>query len=573
MIYHPSPEDHPNPELSSVQAMPIGIDDRLDPIPKDKTRLLYGPELRLYFVNEQRRETIYGEDIIAGRDKTSCQLYLSSPTVARRHARFVLQDSTWYLTDTGSINGVLLNGCRLKVGKAYYLSYDDEIRLGDEKLIFYPHQYLIPPSPPLPVAPPSPPNPTPPPEPEPFLHPYTLYIPELSVCRLSGLILCYRNNTGVRTLFDNSDPLILHDTAGKTLTVHYGDVTSSGISVFLDQETCPRCHAVFSHEPNAWMLMDCGSLKGTRVNGGKLKAFTRYRLAKGDTIQFGNHIQYTFGNLILADQYQVIHELSSSPIAKTYLVNHLKLNKTFIAKVLDKATPSYMPLHGEAFRSYANLTRPLCHPMLQRTVNLIEDWRFIIDVKEFVQGQTLLQILETEGSLSVDSVVDICIQMCDVLSYLHGMTPPRIYRDIKPANIVRQSDGRLKLIDLELMVCCEPGQAQNALPIGSPGYAPPEQFQVPATLTPATDIYSLGVMLHQLLTGHEPTRPVHELTPIRQLNPAFPENLERIIQKCTQLDPQKRYQSCEDLLQDLNKVIHPDTSPKNKHPLHRFFHR
>ena len=130
---------------------------------------------------------------------------------------------------------------------------------------------------------------------------------------------------------------------------------------------------------------------------------------------------------------------------------------------------------------------------------------------DFIDGETLEERLERLGDekLPYDQVLSIAIQLCSVLDYLHTHQPPIIYRDLKPANIMLASDNHVKLIDFGIARHFKPGQAKDTNPLGSSGYAAPEQYGRSQT-TARADIYALGATLHRLLSGHDPaTSPFH----------------------------------------------------------------
>src|SRR5438876_3995810 len=104
----------------------------------------------------------------------------------------------------------------------------------------------------------------------------------------------------------------------------------------------------------------------------------------------------------------------------------------------------------------------------------------------------------------MEEALDAGMQLCSVLGYLHACQPPIIFRDLKPANIMRTAESNLYLIDFGIARHFKPGQARDTVAFGSPGYAAPEQYGQAQT-TPRSDIYSLGAILHQLLSGNDPS--------------------------------------------------------------------
>jgi serine/threonine protein kinase len=146
-----------------------------------------------------------------------------------------------------------------------------------------------------------------------------------------------------------------------------------------------------------------------------------------------------------------------------------------------------------------------------------ECWYVVMD---FIDGISLEKHLDQLGStrFPLTEVIDIGMVLCNILELLHSQQPPIIYRDLKPANILLTPDGHLFLVDFGIARRFKPGKAKDTIPFGSPGYAAPEQYGTAQTTTRA-DIYSLGVVLHQLLSGDDPTQHPFTFTPLSQQRP------------------------------------------------------
>ena len=165
-------------------------------------------------------------------------------------------------------------------------------------------------------------------------------------------------------------------------------------------------------------------------------------------------------------------------------------------------------------------------------------------IMEYIQGNTLDRVLRESGPVDQFTVLQWALQLCDVLGYLHKQTPPYIYRDMKPANIVLKPCGNIMLLALGLPL--------DYIVLGNdmcvlmpPGYTSPEGFC--GKIDQRSDIYSLGVTFHHLLTGIAPYEPPYETRPIREINPNLSIRWEKIILRCTESDPEKRFQSCDEL--------------------------
>src|SRR5712692_10716062 len=187
----------------------------------------------------------------------------------------------------------------------------------------------------------------------------------------------------------------------------------------------------------------------------------------------------------------------------------------------------------DAFHREVSVLSNLKHPHLPRIYDHFTDpehWYIVVD---FLAGETLERYLDDAtarapspgmGYLPFDEVLDIALQLCSVLDYLHTRHPPVIFRDLKPANIMRTPRGQLYLIDFGIARYFKPGQAKDTVALGSLGYAAPEQYGKAQT-TPRADIYSLGAVLHQLLTTRDPSEAPFRFTPLRPKSHADPGSL------------------------------------------------
>jgi serine/threonine protein kinase len=187
-------------------------------------------------------------------------------------------------------------------------------------------------------------------------------------------------------------------------------------------------------------------------------------------------------------------------------------------------------------------------------------------VMEFVQGQTLDQVIESSPRqrLKISQTLDIFDQLCEVLEYLHGQTPPVIFRDLKPDNVMLTPAGRIKLIDFGIARFFKPGQGRDTVNLGTPGYAAPEQYGSRGQTDARADVYGLGVLLHQMLTGYDPTITPFRLPPIDALNPAVPDDVSQAIQKAIQHDAELRFSSVRSFhraVMDKMTVLTPSARP------------
>ena len=218
-------------------------------------------------------------------------------------------------------------------------------------------------------------------------------------------------------------------------------------------------------------------------------------------------------------------------------------------------SPQELEVATEQFKIEANMLARLQHPSLPRIYeHFLEGHRWYL-VMDFIDGETLDERLRrTPGrKLPPPEVVEIGIQLCKVLDYLHRLQPPVIFRDLKPSNVMLTRDGHLYLIDFGIARIFKPGQAKDTKAYGSIGYSAPEQFDREQT-TGQADIYSMGITLHEMLSGSIPARTPFNM-PLLQFSgqPAL-ERLAALVTQMMALDKNKRPASTEKVRQELESI-------------------
>jgi eukaryotic-like serine/threonine-protein kinase len=209
----------------------------------------------------------------------------------------------------------------------------------------------------------------------------------------------------------------------------------------------------------------------------------------------------------------------------------------------------------DAFNREVLLLSGLTHPNLPQLYDHFADTTHWYLVSDFIAGETLERYLNKTRHryLPLEEVLGIGIQLCTVLDYLHTREPPIIFRDLKPANIIRTSNGHLYLIDFGIARRFKPGQARDTIALGSPGYAAPEQYGKAQT-TPRADIYSLGATLHHLLTGNDPTQKPFCFAPVHLQNQSTPDRLQSLLVQMVEMDVNKRPVSIATVKQELEQI-------------------
>ena len=259
---------------------------------------------------------------------------------------------------------------------------------------------------------------------------------------------------------------------------------------------------------------------------------------------------------IIDGKYKLLKLIGQGGTFKVFLAMDVRLNKIWAVKILrdDYQNADYetQGMLRKIALHEATLLQNLNHPAIPNIVDIIDVPGFFATVQEYVEGETLNEIVKTCGAQPVDLVMDWAKQLCDVLAYLHALNPPHIHRDIKPNNLILTPNGRIKIIDFGIMRTYKPAQKNDTCSLGTKGYAAPEQYGGRGQSDARTDIYGVGMTLYCLLTGLDPKEENFVVRPLCQVNPALPKGIEYIIDKCIQRNPEDRYQNCTDLLNDLN---------------------
>ena len=273
-------------------------------------------------------------------------------------------------------------------------------------------------------------------------------------------------------------------------------------------------------------------------------------------------------------KYKILSEIGHGGMSVVYMAINEKANKTWAVKEVRKDGKMDFNTVRQGLMAEIETLKKLKHPNLPSIIDVIEDDDSFIIVMDYIEGRSLDKIIEENGAQPEAYVVEWAKQLCDVFGYLHSRTPPIIYRDMKPANVMLKPDGNIMVIDF--------GTAKNyeidlgeTTGIGTIGYAAPEQYigSGLGRTDARTDIYCLGITMYHLLTNIDPCKNLISDKSIRAVNPALSHGLDAIIQRCTQYQPADRYQSCAELMYDLEnyEILEPLYKKKQKRKLGVFF--
>ncbi len=250
-------------------------------------------------------------------------------------------------------------------------------------------------------------------------------------------------------------------------------------------------------------------------------------------------------------KYKILNKIGQGGMSVVYLAMNERANRQWAIKEIRKDASGDRGVIRQGLIAETDILKRLRNPHLPVIADIIDCEDSVLVVMDYIEGWTLEREFEENGPQSQETVIDWALQMCDVLGYLHSCNPPVIYRDVKPSNIMKRPDGSLVLIDFGTAREFKGGRTGDTTCLGTVGYAAPEQYGGRGETDARTDIYSLGVTLYYLLTGHNPGEPPYRIFPIRYFDPSFSAGLEKIIIKCTAKDPGDRYQSCAELMYDL----------------------
>lgn len=263
-------------------------------------------------------------------------------------------------------------------------------------------------------------------------------------------------------------------------------------------------------------------------------------------------------------KYKILNKVGQGGMSVVYLAMNEKANKQWAVKEVRKDGIKDFEVVKQGLVAETDILKRLNHPNLPSIIDVIDNEDSFIIIMDYIQGNSLNRALDEFGAQPQENVIEWAKQLCDVLGYLHSRTPAIIYRDMKPANIMLKPDGNVTLIDFGTAREFKEKNLADTTCLGTVGYAAPEQFGGMGQTDARTDIYCLGATLYHLVTGMNPCEPPYEIKPIRQINPGLSSGFERIILKCTQRDPNDRYQSAAELMYALEHYEEIDDIYKKK---------
>lgn len=319
---------------------------------------------------------------------------------------------------------------------------------------------------------------------------------------------------------------------------------------------CPHCAT--PNQPTARFCRSCGrALTQTCTRCGKADLSIRAKFCSacrqplGQAV-VGGQVGGLMVGRVLANRYQVRGLLGAGGMATVYRVFDNRLSAEWAIKEMKRAGSSEQErIQAEAlFQREAAILANLSHAGLPRVVDFFTETGQNYLVMELIQGEVMDDLLLRTGPPPIPQVLEWTEQICDVFDYLHSRNPPVIFRDLKPSNVMIADGNRVKLIDFGIARFLKVGQKTDTVALGTPGYAAPESYGKSQS-DARSDIYSLGVLLHQMLSGYDPTRTPFALPSLTQLAGNLPPGLEMVVNRATHTQPDQRFATTVELKQAL----------------------
>ncbi len=262
------------------------------------------------------------------------------------------------------------------------------------------------------------------------------------------------------------------------------------------------------------------------------------------------------GETLLEGRYKIVKILGQGGMGAVYLAEDQRLPTSWAIKEMKREGLGAAELEeaAELFRTEARLLSDLRHRNLPRIVDFFQQDVQLYLVMDFVDGETLEARIAREGPLPLPLALDLCLQISDVLDYLHTRKEPVIFRDFKPGNVMLTPQSEVKLVDFGIARIFRQDQSTDTKALGTPGYAAPEQYGKGQS-GPRTDLYAFGATMHHALTGRDPTNEPFNFPSLSDFRQDLPPGLVSLIESCLCMQPAGRPESAFALKRELEQLL------------------
>jgi len=346
---------------------------------------------------------------------------------------------------------------------------------------------------------------------------------------------------------------------------------------------CPRCHT--DNPQDSDFCGKCGtrlspapgsdSSSGPGSNAGPIPPPSSSNIPAFQTETLRTPVKELATGALFANRYQIIEELGKGGMGRVYRVLDKKLNEEVALKLIKPEIASDSETI-ERFSTELKLARKISHRNVGRMYELMEEAGLHFITMEYVPGEDLKSFIRRSRQLAVGTAAGIARQICEGLSEAHRLSV--IHRDLKPSNIMIDKAGNVRIMDFGIARSLEAkGITGAGMMIGTPEYMAPEQVDGKAA-DQRSDLYSLGIILFEMLTGRLPfegetplsvaVKQKSEKPPDpRAISPQIPDSLSRLILKCLEKPPDRRFQSADEVLAELGRIEKDLPTTPQPHPI------
>lgn len=258
--------------------------------------------------------------------------------------------------------------------------------------------------------------------------------------------------------------------------------------------------------------------------------------------------ELSFGT-VLQGRYRIVRKIGQGGISSVYEVHDSRTNRTYALKKLEnyQTLPAEWAEELKQFEQQMKILSSLNHQGIPQVIDyFVENGNWFL-VMQLAPGRTLQHIADSSSlPLELGMVTEVALQVCDILQHLHSRNPSIIHRDVKPQTIVLEQSGMIWLIGFGIARFYVPGLAMDESPLGTAGFAPPEQYGRAQT-DARSDVYALGATMHYLLSGSDPAKDPFNFHELSALNPLIPKAVSLIVHRSLELSPSARFQSAREM--------------------------
>jgi eukaryotic-like serine/threonine-protein kinase len=259
---------------------------------------------------------------------------------------------------------------------------------------------------------------------------------------------------------------------------------------------------------------------------------------------------------IVKERYKIVRELVTGDEDYSFVCDDILAGKKVAMRLMPYSYKDADSLRDveTLFQNQMDVLCRLEHPGLPQILEGFTEKNEMYIITEYFEGETLEEKLAKKKELTEEEILLLAQEVLKILDYLHSRYPPVIFRDLKPTNIYMRPNGRIQLINFSLARTYKPFKTQDTVVRCSKGYAAPEQYGGKGQTDARVDVYSFGVTLHRVLTGHDPCQTPFKLPPLETFHRSLWPWWQDIISRATELKLENRYKSAREILNDIKKL-------------------